>query len=328
MAGIQLFSNNALTTLAASITATATSVSMTSGGGSLFPAITGSNWFIATLVRAASSTTFEVVKVTGRSGDNFTIARGQEGTTAITFSAGDNCGLFPTGGGLSQFIQTPALQQQLTNVASDVGTAAAYSVTLSPPLTAHVVGMPIRFIPAHTNIDPCTFNDGVGVADLLDNSGGQITAGVIVANSIVECVWDGSYFILMSDSGANVRKSLNLSDVASATLALANIGGNNAANLNTGIIPLARLNYATSFAQNGYEESPNGKITQWGYAAATGTSPITVAFPLTFPNAVYNLQVTPEGAPASFAAVPVNNATFQIVTGAGNVNFYWQAIGR
>jgi hypothetical protein len=83
-----LFTNNAATTLASGITNSATSLTVTTGTGSLFPGVSASQYFYCTLINAAG-TTIEIVKVTGRSGDTFTITRAQDNTTASAFSTGD-----------------------------------------------------------------------------------------------------------------------------------------------------------------------------------------------------------------------------------------------
>ncbi len=85
------FANNAVSRLAAGITNSATSLSVTPGDGAKFPSLSGSRYFMATLVRADGTT--EVVKVTARSTDTMTIVRGSEAvggaSTAYSFSAGD-----------------------------------------------------------------------------------------------------------------------------------------------------------------------------------------------------------------------------------------------
>lgn len=82
------FANNAATTLASSITNVATSLTVASGTGTLFPTLTGSQYFYCTLENSAG-TSREIVKVTARSTDTFTITRAQDGTTGTAFSAGD-----------------------------------------------------------------------------------------------------------------------------------------------------------------------------------------------------------------------------------------------
>ena len=83
-----LFTNNAATTLASSISSTATSLTVASGTGSLFPSPTGTQYFYCTL-QATTGSTIEIIKVTARSSDTFTIVRGQDGTGGSSFTAGD-----------------------------------------------------------------------------------------------------------------------------------------------------------------------------------------------------------------------------------------------
>ncbi len=91
-----LFANDAKTTLAASISSAATSLTVASGSGSLFPSPTGGDIFALTLKDAASGATTEIMHCTARSGDLLTVVRGQEGTTALNWAAGDFAGLLVT----------------------------------------------------------------------------------------------------------------------------------------------------------------------------------------------------------------------------------------
>lgn len=82
------FTNNARTLLStSSVSTSATSISV--DDGSVFPSLSGSSYFYATLQRAADSTAREIVKVTARSGNDLTIARAQDNTSALTFIADD-----------------------------------------------------------------------------------------------------------------------------------------------------------------------------------------------------------------------------------------------
>lgn len=87
----QLFANNAASKLAGSIGTGATSLTVTSSEGALFPAISGSDFFNLTLFKLVGGveTNIEIIKVTARSSDTMTIVRAQEGTTAKSYSAGD-----------------------------------------------------------------------------------------------------------------------------------------------------------------------------------------------------------------------------------------------
>ena len=104
------FSNNGHSTLAASLTNSATSITVASGHGARFPSLTGSEYFYATLID--SSNNLEIVKVTARSSDVLTVTRAQESTTARAYAVGDRVELRVTAQGLV-----------------DVGTPAADSIT-------------------------------------------------------------------------------------------------------------------------------------------------------------------------------------------------------
>jgi hypothetical protein len=92
-----LFTNNAATTLASGITNVATTLTVASGQGALFPNPTAVDYFLCTLENTAG-TSREIVKVTARSTDVFTIVRAQEGTTGTAFSTGDKVELRLTAG--------------------------------------------------------------------------------------------------------------------------------------------------------------------------------------------------------------------------------------
>ena len=119
MAGLNLFTNNAATTLASSILVGATSLTVSSGTGALFPTLAGGAYFYCTLSNTAN-TTIEIIKVTARSTDTFTIVRAQDNTSASAFTAGDKVELRLTAIDLQNFPQldstnTFALAQTFTS---------------------------------------------------------------------------------------------------------------------------------------------------------------------------------------------------------------------
>jgi hypothetical protein len=88
-----LYKNNANSTLASGINAAVSGITLASGGGANFPVTGGSNqlgsdFFFVTITNVSDGS-FEIVKVTARSGDVLTVQRGQEGTSAKSFSVGD-----------------------------------------------------------------------------------------------------------------------------------------------------------------------------------------------------------------------------------------------
>lgn len=84
----QLFTNNAVSLLATAISSSATSLTVMSGYGSLFPQPVDAGDFFLVTLENQTGTAREIIRVTGRSGDTFTgIVRAQEGTTAQAWSA-------------------------------------------------------------------------------------------------------------------------------------------------------------------------------------------------------------------------------------------------
>lgn len=94
MAGVQV-TNNAVSTLAGSINTVVLALSVQPGHGARFPAasIVSGNYFYVTLLDAANN--IEIVKVTDRTVDTFTIIRARDGTTAKSFAANDRVELRP-----------------------------------------------------------------------------------------------------------------------------------------------------------------------------------------------------------------------------------------
>jgi len=78
--------NNTASVLASAISSSDLGLVVAAGTGSLFPVLTGGDYFYATLQDANGAT--EIVKVTARSDDSMTIVRAQESTLAQAFVAG------------------------------------------------------------------------------------------------------------------------------------------------------------------------------------------------------------------------------------------------
>ena len=89
-----LVTNNAYSTLASGITDSDLSLTVASGHGARFPTISGGNHFYATLIDTSNN--IEIVQVTARSTDTFTIVRAQDNTSAQAYSADDRIELRPT----------------------------------------------------------------------------------------------------------------------------------------------------------------------------------------------------------------------------------------
>ena len=102
----QLFANDIVTTTAAAITSSASTITVASGTGNAMPAPDSTQWFVATLT---DGTNVEIVKVTNRSGDVLTVSRGQEGTTARDWPAGTLLTIAITANTASNWVQKTLL---------------------------------------------------------------------------------------------------------------------------------------------------------------------------------------------------------------------------
>lgn len=120
-----LASNNASTVLASSINASATTLTVNTGAGSLFPSpVSGTSFFKLTLIDAATGQLTEIVHVTARTGDVMTIERAQEGTAARVWSANDIAANMMTAGTLSYILGSfQPLDATLTALAGLTGAA-------------------------------------------------------------------------------------------------------------------------------------------------------------------------------------------------------------
>ena len=86
MMGLKL-KNNAASSLAASLAAGDTMVSVLAGHGARFPVLVAGDWFPLAVQNVAGA--IEYMRVTARAGDVMTVVRGKEHTTALDFDAGD-----------------------------------------------------------------------------------------------------------------------------------------------------------------------------------------------------------------------------------------------
>ncbi|EPW5280637.1 hypothetical protein ACWMSZ_004126 [Yersinia enterocolitica] len=127
MALTLLSANNASTVLSAGISASATTLTVNTGTGGLFPSpVSGTSFFKLTLIDAATGTLTEIVHVTARTGDTMTIVREQEGTVSRLWSANDIAANMMTAGTLDLFAQSGTLGgAALLNVGTTAGTVAA-----------------------------------------------------------------------------------------------------------------------------------------------------------------------------------------------------------
>ena len=104
----QLFTNNAVSLLAAPISASSTTLAVIAGHGSLFPSIVEPGHYFLVTLENETATQREIIKVNGRVGDVFTsLERGWEGTTPQNW---------PSGGGSDTLVDHRVTAGTLTNL--------------------------------------------------------------------------------------------------------------------------------------------------------------------------------------------------------------------
>jgi len=112
--------NNASDFLAQAVSDTDTSITLQSGD--TFPELASGEYFYATIQDIVGQ--LEVVKVTGKFGDIFSVVRGQEGTGTTSFPAGSKFELRVTAGSVEDIARKPLVN-------SFTGDGATTSFTLS-----------------------------------------------------------------------------------------------------------------------------------------------------------------------------------------------------
>lgn len=181
---IQLFANNAKTTLAAGITSTQTSITVAPGTGALFPNPSAGQQFKITLVSASSAAVYEICNCTSRSGDVLTVVRGQEGTSGQPFLLDDTVGHFDTAGVMGALVQAEQLQTQYYQYAVAAGSANAITATVPSTLTALQDGIYINIKSSAANTGATTLNltlgsTSTGVVPIVKGNNEPLIAGDI-----------------------------------------------------------------------------------------------------------------------------------------------------
>jgi hypothetical protein len=189
--GRPLYSNNAATYLAFGITNTATTMQVSANAGSLFPTPTGGDYFYVSLI-SLSGPIIEIVKCTARSGDVFTIERGQEGTSALYWNMGDNVQLRITAAGMNYIAGSTAsttLEQTFTatqgqtvfNITNFDYAPGTNNLAVFVNGSKQVSGTNY----SETNVNTVTFTAGLNVGDIVEFlSNLSVAAGTIYATDI------------------------------------------------------------------------------------------------------------------------------------------------
>lgn len=287
-----LASNNAQTVLSSGISSTATTLTVNTGTGSLFPSpVSDASFFKLTLVDAATGTLTEIVHVTQRSGDAMTIVRGQEGTTSRIWSANDIAANMMTAGTLSYMLQSfQPTNANLTSLAALNGLAdrmpyftAAETMALAT-LTAAGRGLINK----------------ASVADIITYLGVLKTS-----NNLSEIAAAGA------DSQQLTRTNLGLGTAATASIGTA---ANQVPDMNSFALLVGNNTFAQSL--------PSGAIWQIGVfnisSAASGAS-VSITFPKAFPqNCVAVIPAASNSAAQMIGSANITATGATIYKGSGD----------
>jgi len=165
--------NNANTTLASSLSDSATSATVTDG--SVFPSLSSGEFFFVTF---DDGTNNEICKCTARSGDTLTIVRAQDNTSARAFSSGDEAQLRVT----ALVLETLANEDSTGNSATATALATARTIhgvsfdgTANIDLSEVIQDTVGAMFSGNTETDiTATYQDSDGTIDLVVSGGGGV----------------------------------------------------------------------------------------------------------------------------------------------------------
>ena len=180
-----IFSNNAKTTLASNVSASATSISVVDG--SVFPVISGSDYAYVTFEDIDGNV--EIVKVTALSSNTLTVVRAQDNTSARAFSTADKCELRLTAAGLNEVASQADTDTNTTYSIGDGGlttndfTNADHSKLNAIEASANNYTLPSNIAAASLDI-----SGNIDVDGAVDMASTLAVAGEITANGGISLV--------------------------------------------------------------------------------------------------------------------------------------------
>lgn len=254
------FGNNVVSSLAADITASQTTIQVMPGAGAMFANLLTSDYanssnplktYAKITLTDAKETVFEVCHLTAVNNDMLTVIRGQEGTTAKGWSLNDVIANFATRGSENQFVQIEELQSG--HYVAGVAGGTENNLTLELPATYFVNGgvdwtlrTPLVVIPALNNTGASTLQltmggRVLGIFPLYKGNKAELSANDIIKDAPVLCVLDNTktYFSVLNPleiylGSLYLQKDKNLADVPDKALARQSLQLGDSATRNVG----------------------------------------------------------------------------------------------
>ncbi|EKS4648709.1 tail fiber protein [Salmonella enterica] len=244
------FGNNVVSSLAADITASQTTIQVMPGAGAMFANLLTSDYanssnplktYAKITLTDAKETVFEVCHLTTVNNDMLTVIRGQEGTTAKGWSLNDVIANFATRGSENQFVQIEELQSG--HYVAGVAGGTENNLTLELPATYFVNGgadwtlrTPLVVIPALNNTGASTLQltmggRVLGKFPLYKGNKAELSANDIIKDAPVLCVLDNTktYFSVLNPleiylGSRYLQKDQNGADIPDKPLFVKNVG--------------------------------------------------------------------------------------------------------
>ncbi|EIF5778710.1 hypothetical protein ACV2BO_03675 [Salmonella enterica subsp. enterica serovar Poona] len=298
------FGNNVVSSLAADITASQTTIQVMPGAGAMFANLLTSDYanssnplktYAKITLTDAKETVFEVCHLTAVNNDMLTVIRGQEGTTAKGWSLNDVIANFATRGSENQFVQIEELQSG--HYVAGVAGGTENNLTLELPATYFVNGgadwtlrTPLVVIPALNNTGASTLQltmggRVLGIFPLYKGNKSELSASDIIKDVPVLCVLDNTrtYFSVLNPleiylGSRYLQKDQNLSDVPDKALARQSLQLGDSATRNVGTTANtvaagddSRITGAMQKSQNG-SDIPDKKQFARTIGAVTSTT--------------------------------------------------------
>lgn len=254
------FGNNVVSSLAADITASQTTIQVMPGAGAMFANLLTSDYanssnplktYAKITLTDAKETIFEVCHLTAVNHDMLTVIRGQEGTTAKGWSLNDVIANFATRGSENQFVQIEELQSG--HYVAGVAGGTENNLTLELPATYFVNGgvdwtlrTPLVVIPALNNTGASTLQltmggRVLGIFPIYKGNKTELSANDIIKDVPVLCVLDNTktYFSALNPleiylGSRYLQRDQNLADVPDKALARQSLQLGDSATRNVG----------------------------------------------------------------------------------------------
>ena len=216
------FGNNTVSSLAADITASQTTIQVMPGAGALFARLLTYDYanssntlktYAKITLTDAKETVFEICHLTAVNDDMLTVVRAQEGTTAKGWSLNDVIANFATRGSENQFVQIEELQSG--HYTSGIAGGAANALTIALPATYFVNGStdwtlrtPLVIYPSQNNTGAATLQltmggRVLGTFPLYKGNKAQLAANDILKDVALVCLMDNTKtFFSVANPGA------------------------------------------------------------------------------------------------------------------------------